>query len=271
MKLSIIIAVLESYEVVRRQLLYFASMDLPRDIEIVIVDDGSAPPIYQYEGISEACRLAGATIKQTGDKRPWSQPCARNKGAVMSHGEYLLFTDIDHVLSKEAIMKAYKGGYDKVVFLREWAVLDKSGQLIQEPELLYLYGLPEKLYEERGLNAGMHSNTFAMPRRVFLDLLNGYDERYCGRYGSDDVDFNKRYGHLCRKLKLVESHVLGGTIYVYPAPREDKKEIFHSIRRVIGRVDREDPICPECGKMYRNCLCYYPKLEYLQKDGEDVS
>ena len=38
MRLSIIIAVLESYEVVRRQLLHFIKMDLPQDIEFIIMD-----------------------------------------------------------------------------------------------------------------------------------------------------------------------------------------------------------------------------------------
>ena len=137
--------------------------------------------------------------------------------------------------------------------------MKQIGKINQDEQLLYLYGLPEKLYAERGLNAGMHPNTFGIRRDIFLDMLNGYDERYCGRYGGDDVDFGKRYGHLCRKLHLVKPHIVGRPMFVYPAPREDKREIFHSTRRVIGRVDREDPVCSECDKIYNLCFCYYPK------------
>lgn len=265
MKLSIIIAVLESYEVVKRQLLHFNLMKLPEDIEIIIMDDGSEPPIYEY--VEELMRAQegywSIKITETHDKRPWSQPCARNKGAELSTGEYLLMTDIDHILSYDAIMDAYAGGYDKMVFPRHWAILDKNGSINQDEKTLYAYGLPEFLYKERKLNGGMHPNTFAMQRGIFLDMLGGYDERYCGRYGGDDVDFSKRYGHLCRKLKLVQPHVLGRPIYVYPQAREDKKQVLHSMRRnkehyKLKDYTREDPICDKCELIYLKCLCYYP-------------
>lgn len=67
-KCSLIIPVLESYEAVRRQILYMNSLNLPDDFEVIIVDDGSRPPImaqtivelpkpnfkfkYGYRGIS---------------------------------------------------------------------------------------------------------------------------------------------------------------------------------------------------------------------------
>jgi len=44
-KLSIIIPVLNSHEIVRRQIEHFKKMDLPDDIELIIVDDGSDPPL----------------------------------------------------------------------------------------------------------------------------------------------------------------------------------------------------------------------------------
>jgi len=44
-RLSIIIPVLNSHEIVRRQIAHFEKMDLPDDIELIIVDDGSDPPL----------------------------------------------------------------------------------------------------------------------------------------------------------------------------------------------------------------------------------
>jgi len=44
-KLSIIIPVLNSHEIVRRQIKHFKKMDLPDDVELIIVDDGSDPPL----------------------------------------------------------------------------------------------------------------------------------------------------------------------------------------------------------------------------------
>jgi glycosyltransferase involved in cell wall biosynthesis len=262
MRLSIIIAVLESYEVVRRQLLHFKRMGLAEDIEIIILDDGSTPPIMT-EVFPMVARPAGMTnliMIQTHDARPWSQPCARNLGAEFATGEYLLMTDIDHVLSSEAILLAALGGYDKMMFPRHWGVLTAEGEIDQSKQKLYDYGLqlPVEIMRERGLHGGHHSNTFSMRASIF-DRLGGYDERYCGRYGGDDVDLSKRYSHLCRKLKEVKPHIEGPRIWVYPDARRDKKEVLHSIRRKLGHIDRVDPVCDDCKKMYRECLCYYPK------------
>lgn len=44
-KLSIIIPVLNSHEIVRRQIEHFRKMNLPDDVELIIVDDGSDPPL----------------------------------------------------------------------------------------------------------------------------------------------------------------------------------------------------------------------------------
>lgn len=266
MKVSVIIAVLESYEVVRRQILHFKKMELPiSDFEFIIVDDGSTPPILMEITPPALNKIEQVTarfyIYQTHDARPWSQPCARNLGAKeFATGEYLVMTDIDHILSREALLAAAEGGYDKMVWPRHWGVLTAEGEIDQSKQTLYDYGLelPTKTMQERGLHGGHHSNTFAM-RRVLFERLGGYDERYCGRYGGDDVDFSKRYGHLCRKLGEVKPHIEGPRIWVYPDARRDKKEVLHSIRRKIGRIDRIDPVCSTCEKMYRECLCYYPK------------
>ena len=42
MKCSIIIAIYNSHEIVRRQLLHFESIGIPDDMELILVDDGSA-------------------------------------------------------------------------------------------------------------------------------------------------------------------------------------------------------------------------------------
>ena len=65
-KVSVVISVYQSYEIVRRQLIHFQKMNLP--FELIIVDDGSEPPI---EGASY----------QTGNKLAWTQGLGRNLGA----------------------------------------------------------------------------------------------------------------------------------------------------------------------------------------------
>jgi len=49
MKVSVIIAVLNSHEVVRRQIEHFKKMELSSDVEIILVDDGSNPPLGFFD------------------------------------------------------------------------------------------------------------------------------------------------------------------------------------------------------------------------------
>jgi len=125
MKLSVIISVFESYEIVRRQLLHFKKMNLP--FEVIIVDDGSNPPIE------------GATIR-TNSKIRWNVGEARNMGAKIATGEYLFMTDIDHIISKEAIEDALKFNGNKMIFRRQIGVLDENGDVIQDPDVLKEWG-----------------------------------------------------------------------------------------------------------------------------------
>ena len=103
MKISIIIPIFNSHKAVARQVKYFNRMNLPDDIEFIFVDDGSNPPldIADYD-------LKNLRIYHTNDKRPWTQGLARNAGAKLAKGEYLFMTDIDHIISREAIDDVYK-------------------------------------------------------------------------------------------------------------------------------------------------------------------
>jgi hypothetical protein len=74
MNLSLIVAVLESHEVVRRQLLHLGRILTP-DCELILVDDGSVPSL---EAICAAVEKPFPfTLHCTHDRRPWTQPHAR--------------------------------------------------------------------------------------------------------------------------------------------------------------------------------------------------
>ena len=62
-----------------RQIKHFKKMDLPDDVEIIIVDDGSDPPLECGDGVK---------IIETKDTRPWTQPKARNIGAAKARGDF---------------------------------------------------------------------------------------------------------------------------------------------------------------------------------------
>lgn len=234
MKVSIVIAVYNSHGVVARQIKHFKAMDLPDDVEFILVDDGSNPPhnIADYD-------LKNLRIHYTNDKRAWTQGLARNAGVKLATGEYILATDIDHILSKEAIMDAYNFTGDKMIFPRYFAVLLEDGSLSQEPTVLEDYGLDmERLKTKRGLYASVHGNTYAMKKSTF-DLLGGNPAKHClyghhagNRQGEDSV-FNRTWNHYAARKGILPA--LGSKIYMFPIGRYhvngdlNPKGLFHSL------------------------------------------
>ena len=233
MKLSIVIAIFESQEALNRQCRYFSKMNLPRDIEFVFVDDGTKPPLTL-----PPVEL-NATLYQTNDYRPWTQGIARNFGVKMSTGVYILCTDIDHILSKEAIMACFEFTGNKMIFPRYLAVLTEDGTLTQDTEIMKEYGLdPARLATKRGLYASYHGNTYCMLRETFWEL-GGNDEKHC-QYGhhatekqGEDSIMNHRWNRWAN-ARGIKCDV-GPKIYMFTNGRyhinhdSNPKGLFHSL------------------------------------------
>jgi len=227
MKISIVITVLESYMIVKRQIKHFKSLDLPDNIEIIFIDDGSDPPISFPNH-----RLKNFNIYPTGDKRPWSQACARNLGAKIAEGEFLLMTDIDHILTREAIEAVENFDGDKMRFSRAYGVLDRNGKINQKPKTLFRYGLSRQHYKRNGLSTIRHTNTFAMRRTIYFEI-GGYPERFCNRPkggNKGDRSFYNQYKKHFLDGKC-KPEVVGPQILTYPGLPLDPLGVFHNLKR----------------------------------------
>lgn len=225
-KLSIIIAILDSHKIVIKQMKHFKRMYLPNDIEIIFIDDGSNPPLSTLPTHG----IKNMNIYPTMDKRPWTQPCARNLGAMIAEGEMLLFTDVDHIIPSEVVLKARSYDGDKLHFNREYGVLDYKGNLDQSLNSLVRHGLTRKRFNARGVKVHRHTNTFAMRKRIFEEL-GGYPPRYCNM-GKHDIWEDSNFYHKYRKYTEAgrcRPQELGGTVYVYPASNTDPLGLFHSL------------------------------------------
>jgi predicted glycosyltransferase involved in capsule biosynthesis len=242
MKLSIVVAVLESYKIAERQILHMRHILSGLDAEFILVDDGSDPSIYNALSLCESmfnqekielektvariiCLPFKFTIVETNDAREWSQPAARNTGASFARGEYILFTDIDHILTRECIEESIGFTGDKMHFERRRAILTENLDINRNHADMMEYAYPNEL--ER---IDSHFNTFVIKKDLFVDL-NGYDEKFCGKYGGDDTDFSDRYSDLVKNRKALPSVKAKNTIYVFPDPRSDRKRLFHGLRR----------------------------------------
>jgi glycosyltransferase involved in cell wall biosynthesis len=219
-KISVIIAVLDSHKVVVRQIRHFKKMRLPNSVEIIFVDDGSDPPL-SYEN----CGLRNFSIYATNDKRPWTQGLARNLGASKAKGEYLLFTDIDHIITKEAVMDLLEFDGAKMVFPRYYGILDRYGNIICDEKSMIDFGLNPIRLRRRGLSCGFHGNTYGIKKTIF-DAIGGYDSRYCtqrfhmgGTTMSEERKFNINWSRLVKRGSIIGGEKQGSKIYHFPVSK----------------------------------------------------
>ena len=235
MRLSIVTAILNSQEAVNRQLLHYEQMDLPDTIEIIFVDDGSNPPL-----VAETT-LKNFLLLQTNDFREWTQPAARNFGVKRAIGDFIIVTDIDHILSRELIDTVCSGKWDVVRFRREVGVLEWDGHFTQRPYVLSTYGFPLDRIERRGLKITPHTNSFGIRRDLYWEL-GGVSEKMVGsgkHPNREEQPIKKGYKKLAAqgKIKLC-SDKERPVIYMFPNGRfcGDKDfnpfGLFHDLKRM---------------------------------------
>lgn len=232
MRVSIIHPVLNSHEIVRRQLRHYDNIGIPEDTEVIIVDDGSVPAI-------EVEPRPWLTLHRTNDFREWTWPLARNVGAQIAKGDYLIMIDLDHIVTREIIDAVRDFTGDHVRFNREFAVLDENGNLTQDLETLRAYGLDK----ERGTRLNPHRNQFAMHKDLYKKMGGFREDRIGKPYPQrEDGDFSKKWDKLREAGEIVDFDDIVGydkreTLYMFPNGKycgdvdHNPFELFHNLSR----------------------------------------
>jgi hypothetical protein len=223
-----VIPVLDSHEMVRRQLLHFERIGLPKDTELILVDDGSDPPIENTSSLP-------VTIHRTNDKRPWTWALARNAGAQIAKGEYLLMYDLDHIVTKDLLYYVRRFRGPGVHFIRKLAMLDEQGVLRITPEALRACGL-----KRTKIRVESHHNSFAIRRDLFWEL-GGYIEDMSKPYprGEDSIFYKAWLKYL--KYNGIEERRDVPTLFVIPSGRwcgdvdYNPQGLFHNLSRKTGK------------------------------------
>jgi glycosyltransferase involved in cell wall biosynthesis len=101
--LSVIVPTRNRPESLRRTVARLCDQDLPRSLyEVIVVDDGSAPPA-EAEGLGNSrVRL----LRRSGGERS----AARNGGAEIAHGRILVFID-DDITAERGLLTAHLAGH----------------------------------------------------------------------------------------------------------------------------------------------------------------
>jgi hypothetical protein len=141
-------------------------MPLRNDVEVVLIDDGSHPPIeidkYNF----------ALTFQRTNDFRPWTQAAARMKGINLSLGDRLICIDIDHIVTDKLISFVANSKYDFIKFRRKLAVLDENGNLKADHKNVMEYGVPIERIKKRGLNVCPPGNCYAISKELFRNAVS---------------------------------------------------------------------------------------------------
>lgn len=240
MKVSIIIPILNSHEIVRRQVLHFERMGLPDDVEIILVDDGSTPPIEVKTDLP-------LTLIHTNDFRPWTWPLARNAGAKIAKGEYFIMVDLDHIVTKDFIDKVRNFTGDHIRVNREFAVLDENGVLTQDLETLQAYGLPKG----KGVGFTPHRNQFAIHKDLYWKLGGFREDRIGKPYPQrEDGDFAAKWRVLHESGQIKDFDDVVGyehrpILYMFPNGKycgdvdHNPFNLFHNLTRKTSA----NPLC----------------------------
>lgn len=191
MKVSIVISIFNSHEIVGRQMLHFKNIGVPDDVEILFMDDGSSPPLESTLDCIKIIPVGNPRNDSDGFFYDGRISIARNMGARLAKGEFLLMTDIDYIIGRDSIEAARNMKYDKAGFKREMGVILEDGTVTQNLNVLRKYGLSEERIRSRGVQISPHPNNFIMRKSTYFDI-GGYREALQGVYPSRGDTWFKR-------------------------------------------------------------------------------
>lgn len=147
-----------------------------KNLEVIVVDDGSPnSPAIQVPRPDKLPRFRMFRVLKD---MPWHQDGARNLGAHMSIYMWLFLCDIDHMMPQETLEKL-------MVFLKTQNV----------EENYFTFGRIEvdgKPTLDKYGNVKPGRNILCMSKPLYWKA-GGYDEDFCGYYGTDGM-FLKRVG-----------------------------------------------------------------------------
>jgi glycosyltransferase involved in cell wall biosynthesis len=156
--LTVVYPYYENPTFLARQMKHLAEMPevLRNQFSVIVVDDGSPEHPARHAIDWRFARLDVRLFRIEVDVR-WNWLAARNIGAHHAKTEWLLLTDMDHMIPAETMRVAVCGDLDHKIIYR---------------------------FSRTGAKTHPHPNSWLYTKMMFWQI-GGYDERMSGYYGSD--------------------------------------------------------------------------------------
>jgi len=190
-RISVIIPIRNGKETLDQCLSSLKQSSLPPS-EVIVVDDCS------QEDYSELVRSYG--FKALRINEPREAEYARNKGAEMSTGDILVFTDCDMVIHPDALERIHKH-----FCMNHYAAI--SGVCSPEPNdkklatrYKHLWMYYSYLHSPKDFDFWI-SGIGAVKREIFFKL-KGFHTTFQTKYGGGDLDFGRRLKQAGQKIRL---------------------------------------------------------------------
>lgn len=178
--LTVVMSYYDNPSMLQRQLRWMSNYhaNVRHRLDYIVVDDGS-PRWPAHDDEVDGSRVNLRIYRIEVDVR-WNQDAARNLGVHHAQTDWLLLTDIDHLIPEATI---------------QFVMTEKL-----DGRVAYKFArLSEPKYEPYKT----HPNSWLMSRALW-DQTGGYDERLAGHYGTDG-DFRDRV-HACA-ARVEQLHV----------------------------------------------------------------
>ena len=172
MKVSILMFIRDSHEMLRRQIIHMNSLKIPLWAELIIVDHANTPPLEFVVKPN-----FNAKIVRCEDRTPWIIPTLINLGRKHCCGEYIQIIGVDHMLSYDWIRAVGKTKEQYAHFTRYYALLNVKGEI-------------EPVFKDNGRAEFMSGSCgVKLVKMSIWDALGGYDGTGCG----EDLRFRFKY------------------------------------------------------------------------------
>lgn len=153
-------------------------------IELIVVDDGSpvspAADLFPARDFEPLCRQR---LYRMAVDVPWNMDACRNLAASQAETDWLLLTDIDHLVPEKTWTKILTSSLNPGAAYKFARVTELEGRRDTEP------------YKP-------HPNTWLISRKLY-DKAGGYDERLAGWYGTDG-DFRNSVAAVAPTIQFKE-------------------------------------------------------------------